>query len=116
MDTPHHDVTRLPGEWKGGDHAALDALMPLVEAQLRRLAGGYMRNERSGHTLQPTALDSHIFGSSRPGAKTLLPVTDEVSCDQAGFVCGRPPGGSAFGGEPSPGEFRADWIQVTRIP
>ncbi len=30
--------------------------MPLVEAELRRLAGNYMRNERPGHTLQPTAL------------------------------------------------------------
>ena len=30
--------------------------MPLVESELRRLAGSYMRNERAGHTLQPTAL------------------------------------------------------------
>ncbi|MCX6620913.1 MAG: sigma-70 family RNA polymerase sigma factor [Acidobacteria bacterium] len=54
--SPQHDVTRLLLEWKGGDQAALDALMPLVESELRRLAGGYMRNERPGHTLQPTAL------------------------------------------------------------
>jgi RNA polymerase sigma-70 factor, ECF subfamily len=53
---PHHEVTRLLLEWKGGDHAALDALIPLVEAELRRLAGSFMRNERPGHTLQPTAL------------------------------------------------------------
>src|ERR1017187_6355859 len=53
---PQHDVTRLLLQWKGGDHAALDALMPLVESELRRLAAGYMRNERPGHTLQPTAL------------------------------------------------------------
>jgi RNA polymerase sigma-70 factor (ECF subfamily) len=53
---PQHDVTRLLLEWKQGDHAALNSLMPLVESELRRLAGGYMRRERSGHTLQPTAL------------------------------------------------------------
>jgi RNA polymerase sigma-70 factor (ECF subfamily) len=51
-----HEVTRLLLQWKGGDHAALDALMPMVESELRRLASGYMRNERPGHTLQPTAL------------------------------------------------------------
>ena len=51
-----HEVTRLLVEWKQGNQAALDALMPLVEAELRRLAGGYMRSERPGHTLQPTAV------------------------------------------------------------
>lgn len=30
--------------------------MPLIEGELRRLAAGYMKNEREGHTLQPTAL------------------------------------------------------------
>jgi RNA polymerase sigma-70 factor (ECF subfamily) len=39
-----------------GDHDALDALLPLVYAELRRLAAGYLRRERHGHTLQPTAL------------------------------------------------------------
>ncbi len=53
---PSHDVTRLLHDWKHGDNAALDALAPLVEGELRRLAGAYMRNERPGHTLQPTAL------------------------------------------------------------
>jgi RNA polymerase sigma factor (TIGR02999 family) len=53
---PAPDVTRLLLQWKGGDHAALDALIPVVQSELRRLAGNYMRNERPGHTLQPTAL------------------------------------------------------------
>lgn len=53
---PPHDVTRLLLKWKEGDRNALSDLMPLVEAELRRLAGGYMRNEGPGHTLQPTAL------------------------------------------------------------
>ncbi len=52
----HHNVTLLLQRWEQGDQAALHSLMPLVEAELRRLAGGYMRRERHGHTLQPTAL------------------------------------------------------------
>jgi RNA polymerase sigma factor (TIGR02999 family) len=55
-DASQHEVTRLLSQWKGGGHAAFNALMPLVEPELRRLAANYMRNERPGHTLQPTAL------------------------------------------------------------
>jgi RNA polymerase sigma factor (TIGR02999 family) len=51
-----HEFTQLLLASKQGSPSALQALMPLVEAELRRLAGGYMRNERAGHTLQPTAL------------------------------------------------------------
>ena len=40
----------------GGEKEALDRLMPLVYSELKKLAGGYLRNERPGHTLQPTAL------------------------------------------------------------
>ena len=39
-----------------GDRPALEALMPLVYAELRRLAAHYLRGERPGQTLQPTAL------------------------------------------------------------
>jgi len=42
--------------WERGDAGALDRLMPLVHAELRRLAGGYMAQERPGQTLQATAL------------------------------------------------------------
>ncbi len=51
-----HDVTHLLRQWRQGDRAALDVLLPMVESELRRLAGGYMHRERPGHTLQPTAL------------------------------------------------------------
>jgi RNA polymerase sigma-70 factor (ECF subfamily) len=54
--TSPHEVTRLLVQLTDGDHAALDALLPLVYAELRRLAAGYLRRERHGHTLQPTAL------------------------------------------------------------
>ncbi|MGH9412018.1 MAG: sigma-70 family RNA polymerase sigma factor [Vicinamibacterales bacterium] len=50
------DVTQLLTRWVGGDQAALDALMPVVYAELRKIAGAYLRRERSDHTLQPTAL------------------------------------------------------------
>ena len=48
-------VTALLRRWRGGDRAALDALVPLVYAELKRVAEGYLRRER-GATLQPTAL------------------------------------------------------------
>lgn len=44
------------GRWRGGDRQALDALIPLVYEELRRIAQHYLRNERPGHTLQSTAL------------------------------------------------------------
>src|SRR5215470_17477986 len=50
------DVTQLLAQWAGGDSGALDSLMPIVYAELHKIAGGYLRRERSGHTLQPTAL------------------------------------------------------------
>jgi len=50
------EVTELLLRWRRGDESALDALMPLVYNELRRLAAGYMRSERTDHTLQPTAL------------------------------------------------------------
>jgi RNA polymerase sigma factor (TIGR02999 family) len=49
-------VTELLVRWRGGDQAALDALMPLVYDELRRLAQHYLRYERADHTLQSTAL------------------------------------------------------------
>jgi RNA polymerase sigma-70 factor, ECF subfamily len=51
-----HDVTRLLGEWAKGNQQALEELTPLVYGELRQLAAGYLRKERRGHTLQPTAL------------------------------------------------------------
>jgi RNA polymerase sigma factor (TIGR02999 family) len=50
------DVTTLLDEWSRGDRHALDRLLPLVYAELRRIAARQLRRERDGHTLQPTAL------------------------------------------------------------
>ena len=50
------DVTHLLIQWSRGDAAALDALMPLVYEELRRLAQHYLIREKPGHTLSSTAL------------------------------------------------------------
>ena len=50
------DVTGLLIAWSEGDSAALDALLPVVYAELRRQARRALRREAAGHTLQPTAL------------------------------------------------------------
>ena len=53
---PSEPVTSLLLRWRGGDKAALNALMPLVYTELRRLAHHYLQRERPDHTLQSTAL------------------------------------------------------------
>ncbi len=50
------EVTHLLARWADGDRAALDALTPIVYGELRKIADAFLRRERSGHTLQPTAL------------------------------------------------------------
>ncbi len=49
-------VTTLLAKWRAGDERALDALLPLVYNELRRVAHRYLRYERPDHTLQSTAL------------------------------------------------------------
>src|ERR1051326_7449810 len=49
-------VTQLLKAWGNGEQQALDRLIPLVYAELHRLAHRYMVRERKTHTLQPTAL------------------------------------------------------------
>ena len=62
MGTPSPGaVTELLRAWSDGDDAALEQLVPLMEAELRRLARGYMGRERQGHTLQTTALVNEAF-------------------------------------------------------
>jgi RNA polymerase sigma factor (TIGR02999 family) len=56
-----HDVTRLLQRWREGDEDALDELVPLIYDELRRIARSFMRRQRAGHTLQPTALINEAF-------------------------------------------------------
>jgi RNA polymerase sigma factor (TIGR02999 family) len=56
MDPEPRQLTHLLREWSRGNEAVLPDLSALVYDQLHQLAAGYMRNEKAGHTLQPTAL------------------------------------------------------------
>jgi RNA polymerase sigma-70 factor (ECF subfamily) len=58
---PGQDVTALLRAWTGGDEKALDRLLPVLYEELHRTARAYMRRERSGHTLQTTALVNEVF-------------------------------------------------------
>src|SRR6185369_5305706 len=59
--TPSPPVTELLLAWGGGDESAFDELVPLIHAELHRLARRHMRGERNHHTLQTTALVNEAF-------------------------------------------------------
>src|SRR5580698_5609869 len=62
MDAPGSaEVTGLLKAWNGGDREALDRLTPVVYEELRRMARRHMRNERTGNTLQTTALVNEVY-------------------------------------------------------
>lgn len=96
-------VTALLQAWNAGDRTALDRLVPLVHAELRRLARRYLRRERAGHTLQTTALiheayirlvevkgvswqsRAHFFGiSARVMRRVLVDFARERGCRKRG--------------------------------
>jgi RNA polymerase sigma factor (TIGR02999 family) len=60
MASPH-DVTALLADWSRGDRTALGQLLPVVYAELRRIAARQLARERVGHTLQPTALVHEVY-------------------------------------------------------
>lgn len=60
-DHPQTEITQLLKKWQEGDGAALESLMPLVHAELKRLAGAYLRRERPDHTLQSAALVNEAY-------------------------------------------------------
>jgi RNA polymerase sigma factor (TIGR02999 family) len=63
-------VTVLLREWRAGDHAAIDELMPLVYDELRRIAARALCGERADHTWRPTDLVSEAYlrlcGAAQP--------------------------------------------------
>jgi RNA polymerase sigma factor (TIGR02999 family) len=62
MSDPHsQEITRLLLAWGQGDPVALETLMPLVYAELRKLARRYMNRQRPDHTLQTTALVNEAY-------------------------------------------------------
>jgi RNA polymerase sigma factor (TIGR02999 family) len=56
-----HEVTRLLKAWSAGDKEALEKLTPLIYRQLHQVARRYMAGERTGHTLQTTALVNEVY-------------------------------------------------------
>jgi RNA polymerase sigma-70 factor, ECF subfamily len=61
MPLSSDDVTRLLAEYRDGDRDAIDRLIPIVYAELRRIAARSLRSERKEHTLQPTALVNEVY-------------------------------------------------------
>ena len=60
-DSGQGEITQLLARWEQGEPGAVEALAPLVYDQLRAIAEAYLRNERPGHTLQPTAVVNEVF-------------------------------------------------------
>jgi len=56
VENPRQSVTDLLVELTDGNTQVLEALLPIVYSELRKLANNYLRRERADHTLQPTAL------------------------------------------------------------
>ncbi len=61
MDEGPRTVTMLLRDWRAGDRAAFDEVIPLIYGELHKLASGYLRGERAGHTLRPTDLVSEAY-------------------------------------------------------
>ena len=88
--SPRSDVTELLLAWNTGDRTALERLMPLVYQELRRLAGGYMRSENPGHSLQATALVNEAYirlvDQQRVDWKNRYPPISRADCKLPAYV------------------------------
>jgi RNA polymerase sigma factor (TIGR02999 family) len=61
MEQPSsHEITQLLQAWSDGDQSAYERLIPLIQNELHRLASYYLRQEKSGHILQTTALINEV--------------------------------------------------------
>ena len=61
MESSPKTITQLLIQWRSGDKAALDALIPIVHQELHNLAKHYLRGERADHTLQTAALVNEVY-------------------------------------------------------
>ncbi|MEP7274039.1 MAG: ECF-type sigma factor, partial [Acidobacteriota bacterium] len=70
MPSPQR-ISALLDDWRHGNRAAVDELIPLVETELRRLARSHVRRERGDYTLQTTALvnEAYIRLAEREGVR-----------------------------------------------
>lgn len=55
------EVTQLLVDWREGRAEAGDKIVELLYRELERMAGSYLRNERSGHTLEPAGLVNELY-------------------------------------------------------
>jgi RNA polymerase sigma factor (TIGR02999 family) len=60
-DISRDQTSLLDNDWQSGRRAAMDELMPVIYDDLRRMARAFLRRERPGHTLQPTALVNEVY-------------------------------------------------------
>ena len=68
MQTRSADITGLLAIWREGDRGALERLLPLIHAELHRLARRHLGRERKNHTMQPSSLVQETFLRLLPGA------------------------------------------------
>jgi len=68
METQAGDITRLLAGWRKGDHSALNRLMPLVRAELDRVARRHIGREGQHRSMQPSSLVQEAFVRLLPGA------------------------------------------------
>ena len=61
MQTQAGEITGLLTDWREGDLAALDDLLPLIRTELNRLARRHLGRERKNHTMQPSSLVQKAF-------------------------------------------------------
>lgn len=61
MEATPREITQLLRDWRNGDAAALDKLMPLVYDELRQAAKRQMARQAPGHTLQTTAVINEVY-------------------------------------------------------
>jgi RNA polymerase sigma factor (TIGR02999 family) len=69
MQTQVGDITRLLAGWRAGDRSALDRLLPLIRAELDRLARRHLARERKHHPMQPSSLVQEAFLRMLPGVE-----------------------------------------------
>ena len=67
MRTQAGEITRLLADWRAGDNSALDRLLPLIRAELDRLARRHLARERQHPALQPSSLVQEAFLRLLPG-------------------------------------------------
>lgn len=71
MESLPHQITALLNDWKSGNPAAIEKLMPLIYAELHKLARRHMQRQKPSHTLQTTALihEAYLKLASAPSTR-----------------------------------------------